>query len=160
MTQPFAVGGMIDMVGSRFEMVARMGDAPQDTALLRSRMAPGKTVPLHSHIDPECFYVLSGALELFLLDDAPRWHRADAGQSLLAANGIRHASRNPTDQETDIMLATNNRFASFLSEAGRPVTADTPFAPPAPEDIQRVLRASAAYGYWNATPEESGAITG
>ena len=160
MTQPFRIGEMIDMIGSRFELVARIGDAPQDTALLRTRMASGKTVPLHSHIDPECFYVLAGVLELFLLDAAPRWHRAEAGQSLLAANGIRHASRNPTDQETDIVLATNNRFASFLRDAGRPVVADSPFDPPAPEDIQRVLCASEAYGYWNATPEESKDITG
>jgi hypothetical protein len=99
-------------------------------------------------------------LELFPLDAAPGWHGAEAGQSLLAANGNRHASRNPTGQETDIVLATNNRFASFLRDAGRPVVPDSPFDPPAPEDIQRVLCASEAYGYWNSTPEENGAITG
>jgi hypothetical protein len=54
----------------------------------------------------------------------------------------------------------NNRFASFLGEAGRPVIPDAVFAPPSPDDIQRLMRASQAYGYWNASPAESAAITG
>jgi hypothetical protein len=63
-------------------------------------------------------------------------------------------------QTADILLATNNRFASFLSEAGRPVTPGAVFAPPSPEDIERLIRVSQAYGYWNAPPAESAAITG
>jgi quercetin dioxygenase-like cupin family protein len=63
---------LIEMRGGRFELVARMGTADTDTVLFRTRMAPGKTVPLHSHVDPECFYVLSGRIEVFLVDERPR----------------------------------------------------------------------------------------
>ena len=154
------LGDMIDMVGSRFELVARMGPSDADTVLFRTRMAPGKLVPMHNHADPECFYVLAGRLDVFLLDDAPRWRTVEAGQSLLVANGIKHAVRNSGDLPADMVLATNNRFAAFLQQAGRLVSRDAPFAPPAPEDIQRVLRASEAFGYWNASPAESAVLTG
>jgi hypothetical protein len=36
-------------------------------------MAPGKLVPLHSHADPECFYLLRSEIEVFVVDDAPKW---------------------------------------------------------------------------------------
>ena len=80
------IGDTIDMVGSRFELVARLGGNLDDTVLFRTRMAPGKLVPLHSHIDPECFYVLEGKLDIFLIDDMPKWHVVEAGRSLLVAN--------------------------------------------------------------------------
>jgi exoribonuclease R len=73
---------------------------------------------------------------------------------------MKHAVRNTADKTADILLATNNRFASFLSEAGRPVTPGAVFAPPSPEDIQRLMRVSQAYGYWNASPAESATTAG
>jgi hypothetical protein len=52
MSENLNTGDLIDMMGARFEMVARMGANHNDTVLFRTRMAPGKLVPLHSHIDP------------------------------------------------------------------------------------------------------------
>jgi quercetin dioxygenase-like cupin family protein len=150
-------GDLIDIMGARFEMVARMGADLNDTVLFRTRMAPGKLVPLHSHIDPECFYVLDGQIEAFVVDEAPRWRVVGAGQSVLLADGVKHALRNGSEKTADIVLATNNRFAGFLTEAGRSATLGTAFAPPSPEDIQRVIRVSQDYGYWNASPAESAA---
>lgn len=160
MTNQLNTGDLIDMMGARFEMVARMDSNQSDTVLFRTRMAPGRLVPLHSHIDPECFYLIEGRVEVFLVDDAPKWRMVDTGRSFLIADGVKHAVRNPADKIADIVLATNNRFASFLSEAGRPVIPGADFAPPSPEDIQRLMRASQAYGYWNASPAESAAIAG
>jgi quercetin dioxygenase-like cupin family protein len=121
MTNNLSTGDSIDMMGARFEMVARMGSNKSDTVLFRTRMAPGRLVPLHSHIDPECFYLIDGRIEVFVVDDAPRWRVIDTGQSFLIADGVKHAVRNAADKTADIVLATNNRFASFLSEAGRSV---------------------------------------
>ena len=160
MTNKLNTGDLIDMMGARFEMVARMGSNPSDAVLFRTRMGPGRLVPLHSHIDPECFYLIEGRIEVFLVDDAPKWRMVDTGQSLLVADGVKHAVRNAADKIADIVLTTNNRFASFLSEAGRPVIPGAVFAPPSPEDVQRLMRVSQAYGYWNASPAESAAITG
>lgn len=151
---------LIDMMGARFEAIARMGMGDADTVLFRARMAAGKVVPLHSHIDPECFYVLSGRIEVFVVDDASRWHVVETGRSLLVADGVRHAVRNAADQPADLILATNNRLARYFREAGRPATPGTDPMPPTPDDIQRVIRVTEAYGYWIASPAESAAVTG
>jgi len=151
---------LIDMVGARFEMVARMGRGDADTILFRTRMAAGKVVPLHSHVDPECFYVLDGRIEVFIVGALPRWQAVETGRSLLVADGVRHAVRNTADQPADLILATNNRLARYFREAGRPATPGTELLPPTPDDIQRMARVSQAYGYWIASPAESTAVTG
>lgn len=151
---------LIDMRGGRFELVARMGTADTDTVLFRTRMAAGKTVPLHSHVDPECFYVLSGRIEVFLVGERPRWHVIEANHSLLIADGVKHAVRTTAHHPADLVLATNNRLARYFREAGRPVMPGAEPVPPTPEDIQRIIRVSEAYGYWIASPAESAAITG
>ncbi len=151
---------LTDMRGALFERVARMGPADADTVLFRTRMAAGKAVPLHSHIDPECFYVLSGGIEVFVLDDAPRWQAVETGRSLLIADGARHAVRNMSDQAADLIVATNNRLARFFREAGRPAAPGADLRPPTPDDIQRMIRVSNDYGYWVASPAESAAVTG
>lgn len=151
---------LTDMVGARFEAIARMGPRDTDTVLFRTRMAAGKIVPLHSHVDPECFYVLSGGIEVFVLDDAPCWHAVETGRSLLVADSARHAVRNMSDQTADLIVATNNRLARFFRDAGRPAAPGTDLQPPTPEDIQRMIRVSTDYGYWVASPAESAAVTG
>ena len=151
---------LIDMVGARFETIARMGTNDAETVLFRTRMAAGKIVPLHSHIDPECFYVLSGGIEVFVVDNAPRWRLIETGRSLLVANGQKHAVRSRADQSADLIIVTNNRLARYFREAGRPATPGTVLLPPTPDDIQHMLRISNIYGYWIASPTESATVTG
>ena len=151
---------MIDLIGGRLELVARMGNKESDAILFRTGLAPGHGSPLHSHIDPECFYVLAGRLEAFLVDEAPRWQIVETGSSVLAADGVKHAIRNSGDVAADLVVATNNRLARFFREAGRLVTPGMAFAAPGPEDFKRVAEVARAYGYWLGSPEESAAVTG
>jgi hypothetical protein len=46
-------------------------------------MEAGKLVPLHSHTDPECFYLFEGQIDVFVVDDAPKWRMVETGQSYL-----------------------------------------------------------------------------
>jgi len=117
MTKTLNAGDLIDMMGARFEMVTRMGSGQRDAVLFRTRMAPGKLVPLHSHIDPECFYVLAGRLEVFLVDEASKWRWVETGQSPLIEDGIKHAVRNPTEQATDLILG-NEQPVCLISRRG------------------------------------------
>jgi len=151
---------LIDLIGGRLELITGMVTSDSDTVLFRSQFEPGKSVPLHSHIDPECFYVLSGSIEVFLVDDMPRWRAVEAGHSLLVQDGLKHSIRNVTDQPADLILVTNGRLAQFFREAGRPVTPSTKILPPTPDDIQRFMHVSEVYGYWRASPAESAAVTG
>jgi hypothetical protein len=79
MSENLNTGDLIDMMGARFEMVARMGGDQNDTVFFRTRMAPGKLVPLHSHINPGCFYVLDGQIEAFVVDETPKWRVVGPG---------------------------------------------------------------------------------
>ena len=151
---------LIDMLGARFEMAASMGTGEADTVLFRTRMAPGKLVPLHSHHDPECFYVLDGGIEVFTVGPQQHWQALEVGRSLLVADGVRHAVRNLTDRVADLIVMTNGRLARFLSEAGRPAGVGTELSPPNADDLQRMVRVTEAYGYWMASPAESVAVTG
>jgi quercetin dioxygenase-like cupin family protein len=67
-------------------------------------MEPGKLVPLHSHIDPECFYLLEGQIDVYVVDDAPKWRMVETGHSYLVSNGVKHAVRAvftpPTSEDT------------------------------------------------------------
>lgn len=149
---------LIDMAGARFEVVARMGSGDADAVVFRTRMAAGRTVPLHSHVDPECFYVLSGQIDVFVLDEAPRWHKVMAGRSLIVTDGVKHAVRNAGDVAADMVLTTNNRLARYFREAGRPATPGSEPVPLTPEDLGRMVRVAKEYGYWLASPAESEAV--
>lgn len=147
-----------DMIGGRLERVASIG--PDGSVLFRTSMAPGQVVPLHSHVDPECFYILTGCLEVFLLDASAQWRLLPSGRSILVADGVKHAIRNTARVAADIMVMTNARLAAFFRESGRPATPGSDFRPAGPEDIDRVVRTSEAYGYWMSSPAEHAAITG
>ena len=95
-----------------------------------------------------------------MVDDMPRWSLIETGRSLLVANGLKHAVRNMTDRPADLILATNNRLARYFREAGRPATPGMDLSPPTPDDIQRMIRVSNAYGYWIASPTGGAAVTG
>lgn len=151
---------LIDMLGARREVIARMGPADADTVLFRTPMAGGKSVPLHSHADPECFYVLGGHIDAFVADDHPRWHEVEAGRSLLVDDGVPHAVRNPADQPADLVVATNGRLARYFREAGRPAVPGATPDSATPDDVSRIGRVAEAYGYWLASPAENAAVTG
>jgi quercetin dioxygenase-like cupin family protein len=84
---------LTDMIGARFEVIARVGTGDADTVLFRTCMAPGKVVPLHRHIGPECFYVLSGRIEVFMVDNIPCWQSVKTGRSLLITDGVKMRRR-------------------------------------------------------------------
>ncbi len=149
---------LLDLVGGRLEVVADIGFGDTGTVLFRGRMAAGSSVPLHSHIDLECFYVLDGRIEVFL--DGHGWQSVEAGRRALVEDGVRHAVRNLSDRPADLLVATNARLARFFREAGRPAVPGTDLLPPTPEQVRHVVAVAQSYGYWTASPDESAAITG
>jgi hypothetical protein len=140
-------GDVIDMMAARFQMVERMGANQSDTVSFELAWRPAGLSRCTAISIPSAFTCWKVTLRCSSLTmrRSGAWSNPERAFCLLAA---------------DIVLATNNRFASFLSEAGRSVSPGTAFAPPSPVDIQRLVRVSEAYGYWNAAPAQSAAITG
>jgi hypothetical protein len=71
-------------------------------------------------------------------------------------SGIKHAWRNVSAEPVVSLIITTKRLGQFFQETGRPVSDAR--QPVTPEDLARFAAVSARYGYWNATPEENGAV--
>jgi quercetin dioxygenase-like cupin family protein len=118
--------------------------------LMRDVIPPGVAVRLHRHADPETFVAESGALEgLVDAGDGARWVPIRAGDAFHVPSNARHAFRNASAEPAVTLMTTTARIARFFREVA---------GPPSPEAIERFLRVSERYGYWNATPEENAAV--
>jgi quercetin dioxygenase-like cupin family protein len=142
--------------------------APSDTSgafgIMRAMVPPSVAIPLHSHADPEVFFVLEGVLEVLQYDvlqydPAPsRWLTAGPGDVICVPGGVRHAIRNTSPSPTAILLATTPNIYEFFQELAKPYDPEQPQGPPTEEDMHRLLALAAKYHYWIASPQENQSI--
>jgi uncharacterized RmlC-like cupin family protein len=126
---------------------------------MRAIIAPGVVIPLHSHADPEVFFVLEGILELLQYDGASsRWLTASSGEVICIPGDVKHALRNTSSTPVTALLTTTPNIYSFFRELGKPFHPDQAAAPPTPEDMQSFLTLAAKHKYWLASPQENVAI--
>jgi hypothetical protein len=128
---------------------------------------PGLWSPLHSHEEPELLYILEGSLEVFR---SSGWMRAGVGEVVLIPGNIKHALRNSSSVQANVVerfaehlpmalaLVTKSELYKFFRELAKPFDAKQRSAPPTPEAMQELFRVAAKYGYWLASPEENAAI--
>jgi quercetin dioxygenase-like cupin family protein len=145
---------VLDMLGARLEEVLVV-ESHGDGVLFRTVMQPGRVVPLHSHVDPEGFYVLEGEIEIFVMDDSPRWQSLRAGASVAFEDGVRHALRNSSSTPADLIVMTNRRLADYFRQVGRQAEKDRASTPPTRDEVEEMIRVTKDFGYWIVSPEES-----
>jgi hypothetical protein len=63
-------GTVLDLLGPTVEFITSP-DGPEDFCVLKGTIPPGVAAPLHSHEDPEAFFVLSGTQQA-LIQGGPR----------------------------------------------------------------------------------------
>jgi hypothetical protein len=63
-------GPVLDLLGPTVEFITSP-DGPEDFCVLKGTIPPGVAVPLHSHDDPEAFFVVSGPQQA-LIQGGPR----------------------------------------------------------------------------------------
>jgi quercetin dioxygenase-like cupin family protein len=148
---------VLDALGPTVEILTLPAD---DAAycVLKGTLPPGVSVPLHSHADPESFFVLSGAVQV-LTERAGGfgWLEAREGDFIEIPGGAKHAFRNVTNQPVVQLVTTTSRLGRFFQEIGRPATRES-LPPPSPDDLRRFVQVSAKYGYWLGSPEENAAV--
>jgi quercetin dioxygenase-like cupin family protein len=146
----------IDVLGPQLEFLMP-GDA---ACVLRGTIPPGVIISLHSHADPETFFLISGEMEG--LSQSVRhstWLRIAPGQVFHVPGNARHAIRNLSNEPATMILVTTAKLARFFREIGQPIKdGETPAAPPSGQTILHFLQTAAKYGYWTATPEENAAV--
>jgi quercetin dioxygenase-like cupin family protein len=124
-------------------------------SVMRGTIPSGVVVPLHSHADPEIFYVLDGSLEVF---QSEGWQTVTAGEVIAIAGSVRHALRNSSYGPTTTLTVCKQKLYSFFRALARPFDAKRPTAPPTPEDIEQLFTVAKKYEYWLASRDENAAI--
>lgn len=147
----------LDVMGATIQFLTQAdGDG---ACLMRGTIPPGGCVPMHSHPDFETFVQLSGELEgLSDAGDGWRWLRLRPGDVFHVPAGARHAFRNPASSPAIGIVASTPRMARFFREIGVGVIPGQVPGPPSAERIRHFLDTAAAYGHWNASPEENARV--
>lgn len=134
-------------------------DSNERIAMYRGVFPPNVLVPLHSHREPELFYVLDGSIEIYRETDSPNgWTTLGRDQVFSIAGGVRHALRNSSDQPCAMVLVANGTLYDFFRAVVVPVASDGPEPPITAEQMQQFYAAAARYDYWMASAAENAAI--
>jgi quercetin dioxygenase-like cupin family protein len=124
-------------------------------SVMRGTLPSGIVIPLHSHADPEIFYVLNGSLEVF---QAEGWQTVTTGEVVSIPGNVRHALRNTSPSPITLITVSKQELYSFFRELARPFDPNSPPAPPTPEEMQQLFSVAEKYEYWIASPDENAAI--
>ena len=130
-----------------------------EVSLFKGTLPPGVVIPLHSHAEPEVFYVLEGSLEVYRESGQPQgWSTAQPGGVLAIPGNVKHALRNTSSTATTVLLVTQEELYNFFRSIAKPFEPGQMLAPPSPEDMQQLFVAAAKYHYWMGSPEENATI--
>ena len=128
-------------------------------SVMRGTVPSGAVIPLHSHADPEIFYVLNGSLEVFQAEGPSEgWNTVTAGEVVSIPGNVRHALRNISHSPATLITVSKQELYSFFRELARPFDPSRPPAPPSREEIQQLFSVAEKYEYWLASRDENAAI--
>ena len=147
----------IDVLGPTIQFLTPPGQGNDDPCVMRGIIPPDVPVPLHSHHDPETFFMVSGELEgLTEADGGFEWVRIRPGNVFHVPGDAKHAFRNVGDRPAVSLITATSRMARFFKEIGRPVSLAP--MPPSAEVLRHFMETAARFGYWNATSEENAEV--
>ncbi|RUU96013.1 cupin domain-containing protein [Mesorhizobium sp. M6A.T.Cr.TU.017.01.1.1] len=148
----------LDVLGPVVQFLTSPRDG--EPCVMRGTIPPGVTVPLHSHADPETFIQISGEIEgLSQSQKGFVWVSIRPGDIFHVPGGAKHAFRNLSTEAAVMILVSTSRIGRFFREVGTPIAGESRHSdPPSAEAVQHFLKTAAAYGYWNATPEENASV--
>ncbi|MBV8103945.1 MAG: cupin domain-containing protein [Hyphomicrobiales bacterium] len=145
---------VLDVLGPRIRFVTALSDRDNDYCLIAADFPTGIVVPVHSHAERETFYLLQGEMQVLWEN---RWTTLSAGAVFDVPGDVKHALRNVSGASASLLLVTLMRHARFLRDIGRPAALAGGGAP-TPADLQRLVEASRAYGYWRGSPADNSAV--
>ena len=152
-------GPVFNALGVLLEFLATPDEVKDAVCLIRGTIPPGVIVPLHSHRDPELFYILDGALEVFQSNELfSGWTTAGAGDVATIPGNVKHALRNGSSLPVTSVTVTKTELYEFFRDVAMPFDPNQPTVPPTVEVMQKLFHVAAKHGYWLASPEENAAI--
>src|SRR6202045_3530501 len=130
------------VLGVLLQFLSTPEEINDQISVMRGTVPSGVVIPLHSHADPEIFYVLNSSLEVF---QAEGWQTVTAGEVVSIPGNVRHALRNTFPSPITLITVSKQELYSFLRELARPVDPNTPPAPPTPYEMQQLFFVAEKY---------------
>ena len=154
-----ALDQRFNVFGVLLNFLVTPAETGHEVSLFKGILPPGVVIPLHSHAEPEVFYVLEGSLEVYQESGQPQgWSTTQPMGAVAIPGNVKHAIRNTSSTPTTVLLVTQDELYNFFRSIAKPFEAWQEPAPPSPEDVQRLLAAAAKYHYWMGSPEENAMI--
>ena len=150
---------MFSVVGTLLQFISTPEQNRANLSVMIGGIPARAVIPLHSHADPEVFYVLAGSMEVFQDDGiSSGWQAATVGDVVTIAGGVKHAFRNPGATAVSTVLVSQEQLYRFLSELAEPLEAGDSPPVPTPEVMQHLFEVAERYQYWIGSPSENAGI--
>ena len=121
---------------------------------MKGNLPPGINVPLHSHGDPESFYVLPGEAQVLALTEVGfEWKTVRRGDFVHIPPGTKHAWRNRSMDVFEVVMTVAPKLGRFLLEFGEIAKSES-----GAQLVQKLHDLDERYGYWSGSPEENAAV--
>jgi len=90
-----SVDQRFNVFGVLLNFLVTPAETGHEVSLFKGILPPGVVIPLHSHAEPEVFYVLEGSLEVYRESGQPHgWSTTQPGEVLAIPGNVKHALRN------------------------------------------------------------------
>jgi quercetin dioxygenase-like cupin family protein len=144
-------GEKFDIAGAHLTWKAKGVDTGYAFSICEQALAPGESVPLHSHASAEAFYVLSGVADFFrVVGGEEDWIRCAAGGLMILPPNCLHAFYNKTSDPCRLLgISTqlNQTFFDAVASADK----NKPFASlPLPEAMKLVAQIGGQHNFYFA----------
>jgi quercetin dioxygenase-like cupin family protein len=147
------------VLGALLQFLSTPEQINDQITVMRGTIPSEVVIPLHSHADPEIFYVLNGSLEVFQAEGPyAGWKTVNAAEVVSIPGNVRHALRNNSPSPITLIIVSKQELYSFFREVARPFDPNRPPAPPTPEELRHFFSVSEKYEYWLASLDENAAI--
>ena len=126
-----------NLFGVLLNFLVTPDETGREISLFKGALAPGVVIPLHSHAEPEVFYVLEGSLEVYRESGQSQgWSTTQPGGVLAIPGKVKHALRNISSTPTTVILVTQHELYNFFRSVAKPFEAGQMAEPPSPENMQ------------------------
>jgi quercetin dioxygenase-like cupin family protein len=143
---------VVDLSGPQIEPLTSREE--QSYFVLKGTLPPDVNVPLHSHGDPESFYVLSGEGQVLAQTEGRlEWKTVGRGDFVHISPGTKHAWRNRSMDAFEVVMTVTPKLGRFLLEFGEIATAEC-----GAQLVRKLRDLDERYGYWSGSPEENAAV--
>jgi quercetin dioxygenase-like cupin family protein len=128
-------------------------------AIIQGIVQAGDNVPLHSHADPECFYVLDGEMEIYQdRNGSHEWTLVKKGSLAITHSNVKHAWQNQSSGPCVCLVITGADVFKFLHDFSEMQQFAMREGNSRQELMPKILKLAAETRGWIATLQENEAI--